>query len=102
MSEKGISTKTVVPALANDLPRNLMYSRQHTPNPARNGIVWNRAVGDCEMGFFLKAGAANYKLKVLDPGGWSAGEWRIDQRLQDVPDFQASIDWPVVPESSGA
>ena len=74
-------------AFANDLLSDFVHRRQHTANSERGRVVRHRAVGDREVCFLRHAQTLEMKLKVLDPSRGTAIVRRVDQRLENRPDF---------------
>ena len=70
-----------------DLFGDLVNGRQDAADPARGGFVRHRAVGDCEMQLFEKTVAINVQLNVVHPRRGAAFKWRINERLENRPDF---------------
>ena len=74
-------------SFAYDLFGDLVNGRQDAADRARDGIVGHRAVGDCEVQLFEKIVAINVQLNVLHPRRRAAFKWRINERLENRPDF---------------
>lgn len=79
------------PPLAYDLFGNLMHRGQHATDAARHGVVWHRTIGNREMSFLDEAMTIDLQREIIHPRGRSALERRIDQRLQNVPDFRPAL-----------
>ena len=75
----------------NDLFADLMHRRQYSPDAAGRSGVRYWAIGHRKMRLLGEAGPLEVKLKILNPGRRAAIEGRIDQRLEDVPDFRPAI-----------
>ena len=73
--------------LADDFFGDLVHGGEYPADAARGGLIGHRAVGHGEVRFLSEAVPTHLELEILDPGGGSALERRVDERLQHVPDF---------------
>jgi hypothetical protein len=78
-------------ALGNDLLADLVHRGEHASDTARRGGVGRRTVGNGKVRLLGEARTLDVKLKIFNPGGRSAAERRVDQGLEDVPDFGPAL-----------
>ena len=78
-------------ALGHNPGGDFMDRRQDTANAARHGFVGNGAIRDGEMGFFDEPVAVDLEEDVFIPRRGAALEWRIDERLEHVPDLAPAL-----------
>src|SRR5579862_871897 len=77
--------------LAHDLFGDFMHGGEHAANSAGRCVVRHGAMGNREMGFLDESSPVDLELNILAPCGRTALEWRVDQGLQDVPEFGPTI-----------
>ncbi|MFZ2069602.1 MAG: hypothetical protein WAV27_26830 [Xanthobacteraceae bacterium] len=70
-----------------DLFGDLVNGREHAADAAHGGLVGHRTISDGEMRLFEKAVAIYVQLDVFHPRRRAAFKWRIDERLENSPDF---------------
>src|SRR4029077_18951566 len=70
---------------------DLVHRGEHASDTARRGGVGRRTVGNGKVRLLGEARTLDVKLKIFNPGGRSAAERRVDQGLEDVPDFGPAL-----------
>jgi hypothetical protein len=70
---------------------DFVHRGQDAADTAGDGFVGDRAVRHREVRLFDEAMALELEFEVLDPRRRAAMVRRVDERLQDVPDFTPAL-----------